>query len=77
VSELTRIIDDKGDHYALTNSKVNAGDQPDADPSNFRPFLHGAGDVKSFIGKGAILHAAPYLRAITSTCQRLILQQVK
>lgn len=55
VSELTRVTDDKGEHYALTNSKVIAGDQADANPSSFRPFLHGAGEVKSFTGMGRYL----------------------
>jgi hypothetical protein len=55
ISELTRLNDEKGERYALTNSKVIAGDQADADPSNFRPFLHGAGEVKSFTGMGRFL----------------------
>lgn len=55
VSELTRISDEKGERYELTKSKVIAGDQPDANPSNFRPFLHGAGEVKSFADMGRSL----------------------
>ncbi|MEP6612222.1 MAG: hypothetical protein ABJA76_10070 [Mucilaginibacter sp.] len=53
VSELTRIADEKGERYELTKSKVIAGDQTDSDP--FRPFMHGAGEVKSFIGMGRYL----------------------
>jgi hypothetical protein len=55
VSELTRVTDDKGDHYELKNAKVIAGGKTDEDPSLFRPFLHGAGEVKSFIGQGRYL----------------------
>jgi hypothetical protein len=55
VSELTRVSDDKGDHYELKNAKVIAGGKTDEDPSLFRPFLHGAGEVKSFIGMGRYL----------------------
>jgi hypothetical protein len=55
VSELTRIVDKKGEHYELTNSKVIAGDKTDEDLSKFRPFLRGAGEVKSFTGRGRYL----------------------
>jgi hypothetical protein len=53
VSRLTRLSDEKGERYELTNSKVIAGDQTDADP--LRPFMHGAGEVKSFLGQGRYL----------------------
>lgn len=55
VSELTRIADEKGERYALTNSKIIAGDQADPDPSKFRPFLYGGGEVKSFADRGRSL----------------------
>jgi hypothetical protein len=55
VSELTRVSDEKGERYELMNSKVIAGDQTDADPSKFRPFFHGSGEVKSFTDMGRSL----------------------
>jgi len=55
VSELTRISDEKGDHYELKNSKIIAGDQTEKDPSKFRPFLYGGGEVKSFTDMGRSL----------------------
>jgi hypothetical protein len=55
VSELTRVVDDKGERYELTDSKVIAGDKTNEDPSAFRPALRGAGEVKSFIGGGRYL----------------------
>ncbi len=55
VSELTRVSDEKGDHYELQNSKVITGDKKETDTSAFRPSSHGGGEVKSFLEMGRYL----------------------
>ena len=56
MSELTRMSDEKGDRYELTNTKIIAGDKNfEGDPANFRPFFYGNGEVKSFTEMGKSL----------------------
>lgn len=56
VSELTRISDQKGERYELTNTRVIAGDKTlEGDTDVYRPFYHGNGEVKSFAGMGRYL----------------------
>jgi hypothetical protein len=55
VSELTRVSDDKGDHYELQNGKVVASSPNEADFAAFRPKIDGAGEVKSFADGGRSL----------------------
>ncbi|MEO5683199.1 MAG: hypothetical protein ABIQ88_11200 [Chitinophagaceae bacterium] len=55
ISELTRVSDEKGGHYELTNSKVIAGDRIHSDSSGLRLTVAGSGEVKSFAGMGRYL----------------------
>jgi len=54
ISELTRVSDEKGERYELTNTKVIAGEEmfEKGDHSSFRPFYYGNGEVKHFTGMG-------------------------
>jgi len=55
ISELTRMSDEKGARYELKNAKVIAGDKTASDPSKFRPYVNGSGEVKSFADMGGSL----------------------
>ncbi|GAB3908142.1 hypothetical protein GCM10028803_43200 [Larkinella knui] len=55
VSDLTRVSDDKGDHYELQQGKVVASSPNEADFLAFRPKIDGAGEVKSFADGGRSL----------------------
>jgi hypothetical protein len=55
VSELTRVSDDKGDRYELQKGRVVASSPNEADFSEFRPKIDGAGEVKSFADGGKSL----------------------
>ncbi|CAN5695545.1 hypothetical protein BH10BAC2_BH10BAC2_14400 [soil metagenome] len=55
ISELTRVSDDKGDHYELQKGKVVASSPNEADFAAFRPKIDGAGEVKSFADGGKSL----------------------
>lgn len=53
MSELTRVSDEKGERYELSNTKVIAGDKViEGKPEDFRPFFYGNGEIKSFTGMG-------------------------
>lgn len=55
VSELTRVSDEKGDHYELRNGKVVASNPNQSDFAAFRPKIDGGGEVKSFADGGKSL----------------------
>lgn len=56
MSELTRVSDDKGERYELSNTKIIAGNKGfEGKPEDFRPFFYGNGEVKSFTDRGKSL----------------------
>jgi hypothetical protein len=55
VSELTRVSDAQGDRYELQKGKVVASSPNEADFTEFRPKIDGAGEVKSFADGGKSL----------------------
>lgn len=56
MSELTRVSDEKGERYELSNTKIIAGDKGfEGKPEDFRPFAYGNGEIKSFADMGKSL----------------------